>query len=84
MLTLKLLHHPQGVYVYPRNDRVKNKEIKEICIAVGNEGGVSPKEIDLLTKKSLFCAVHFDVNILRCETAALYGIAAVQSFMQEK
>lgn len=60
------------------------KEIKYICIVVGNEGGVSPKEIDLLTKKNLFIPVHFDVNILRCETAALYGIAAVQSFIQEK
>ena len=80
-----------GIVLSERNEKsqslgkiLNQKEVKEICIAVGNEGGVSPKEIDLLTKKSLFCAVHFDVNILRCETAALYGIAAVQSFMQEK
>ena len=80
-----------GIVLSERNEKsqslgkiLNQKEIKEICIAVGNEGGVSPEEIDLLTKKSLFCAVHFDVNILRCETAALYGIAAVQSFMQEK
>ena len=80
-----------GIVLSERNEKsqslgkiLNQKEIKEICIAVGNEGGVSPEEIDQLTKKSLFCAVHFDVNILRCETAALYGIAAVQSFMQEK
>jgi 16S rRNA (uracil1498-N3)-methyltransferase len=80
-----------GIVLSERNEKsqslgkiLNQKEIQEICIAVGNEGGVSPEEIDLLTKKSLFCAVHFDVNILRCETAALYGIAAVQSFMQEK
>ena len=27
----------QGVYVYPRNDRVKNKEIKEICNKIIDE-----------------------------------------------
>ena len=32
-----------------------------------------------LEEKGLFEPIHFAVNILRCETAALYGIAAVQS-----
>ena len=50
-----------------------------VCIFCGNEGGISPQELDLLTKKALLQPVHFSVNILRCETAALYGIAAVQS-----
>ena len=50
-----------------------------VSIFCGNEGGISPDELDLLTKKALLQPVHFSVNILRCETAALYGIAAVQS-----
>ena len=50
-----------------------------VSIFCGNEGGISPQELDLLTKKALLQPVHFSVNILRCETAALYGIAAVQS-----
>ena len=51
------------------------------CVAIfcGNEGGISPDELDLLIKKALLQPVHFSVNILRCETAALYGIAAVQT-----
>jgi len=56
----------------------RNPEAKKIGIACGCEGGISPKEIDYLEKKGLFIPIHFSVNILRCETAALYGIAAVQ------
>ena len=48
-------------------------------MAVGSEGGISPEEVKLLQEKGLFHPIHFAVNILRCETAALYGIAAVQS-----
>jgi 16S rRNA (uracil1498-N3)-methyltransferase len=52
---------------------------KAVAIFCGNEGGISPDELELLTKKALLYPVHFSVNILRCETAALYGIAAIQS-----
>ena len=45
---------------------------------MGSEGGISPAEVEILQKEH-FEPIHFDVNILRCETAALYGIAAVQS-----
>ena len=54
------------------------EKIKRAAIAVGSEGGISPDEVRLLEEKGLFVPVHFAVNILRCETAALYGIAAVQ------
>ena len=54
------------------------EKIKRAAIAVGSEGGISPEEVKLLEEKGLFLPVHFAVNILRCETAALYGIAAVQ------
>jgi len=53
-------------------------KIKKAAIAVGSEGGISPEEVKLLQEKGLFIPVHFAVNILRCETAALYGIAALQ------
>ena len=53
-------------------------QIKRAAIAVGSEGGISPDEVKTLEEKGLFVPVHFAVNILRCETAALYGIAAVQ------
>ena len=53
--------------------------LRAVCIFCGNEGGISPDELELLVKKALLCPVHFSVNILRCETAALYGIAAVQT-----
>ena len=52
---------------------------RAVAIFCGNEGGISPDELELLTKKALLCPLHFSVNILRCETAALYGIAAIQT-----
>lgn len=55
------------------------KEIKKVAIAVGSEGGISPEEVKFLEEKGLFFPIHFSVNILRCETAALYGIASIQS-----
>ncbi|AEE17662.1 RsmE family RNA methyltransferase [Treponema brennaborense] len=52
------------------------------ALAVGCEGGLSPDEIDVLQRAG-FAPVHFDTNILRTETAALYGIAALQTILTE-
>ncbi len=60
-------------------DHVQSKDSGAVAIVCGNEGGISPQELELLVKKGLFYPIHFSVNILRCETAALYGIAAVQT-----
>lgn len=75
-----------GIVLSERNENSKNLrdlvstcDFKTVCIVVGSEGGISPNEINILTQKELFYPVHFAVNILRCETAALYGIAAIQS-----
>jgi 16S rRNA (uracil1498-N3)-methyltransferase len=53
-----------------------------VALATGPEGGMSPRELDLLAEAG-FVSVHFKTNILRAETAALYGIAAVQSALTE-
>ncbi|MBR5965886.1 MAG: 16S rRNA (uracil(1498)-N(3))-methyltransferase [Treponema sp.] len=56
-----------------------NKEKPGACVfAIGSEGGISPAEFELLLERG-FKAVHFNTNILRCETAALYAAAAIQS-----
>lgn len=65
------------------SDKINSGDIKKVCIAVGSEGGISPDEISCLREKGLFHSIHFAVNILRCETASLYGIAAVQSAVSE-
>jgi len=59
-------------------------DLKSVAIACGSEGGISPEEISVLREKGLFHAVHFAVNILRCETAALYGTAAIQTAINEE
>ncbi len=61
---------------------LKNKGLC-VCVAVGCEGGISPEEIRFLLDKK-FSAIHFEGNILRCETAAVYGIAVVQSEVNYK
>ena len=38
---------------------------------------LTPEEIQILMNSG-FAPVHFAGNILRCETAAIYGLAAVQ------
>lgn len=54
--------------------------IRKAALAVGSEGGISASEIEKLSSAG-FTPVHFKGNILRCETAALYGIAALQSLL---
>ena len=60
------------------NDRPKGQKPRACVFAIGSEGGISPAEFELLLSKG-FKAVHFNTNILRCETAALYAAAAIQS-----
>lgn len=53
-----------------------------VAIMVGAEGGISPEELKSAAEAG-FTPVHFNTNILRCETAALYGIATVQNTITE-
>lgn len=55
---------------------------KIVSLAVGCEGGMSKEEIDELVKND-FSVLHFNTNIMRVDTAALYGLAAVQYVMTE-
>ena len=52
--------------------------LSKIALVVGAEGGISSSETKLLRQNG-FIPVHFATNILRCETATLYGIAALQT-----
>lgn len=77
-----------AIVLYERRDGViemkdvvaecAGNKIKYAAVFVGSEGGVSPDEISYLMENG-FKAVHFKTNILRCETAALYGMAALQT-----
>ncbi len=66
------------VSIFQACEKIKNP--KKIALFCGSEGGISPDEIEVL-KSAGFTAVHLKTNILRCETAALYGIAAIQSII---
>jgi 16S rRNA (uracil1498-N3)-methyltransferase len=58
-------------------------DIRTAALAVGCEGGISPSEIEYLMSAG-FIPVHLMTNILRCETAALYGLAVLQTAVKEK
>ena len=71
--------------LYERNEKtatitesLQGRKLEVAAIACGCEGGISPEEIEQMTQENLFIPVHFEGNILRCETAALYGMAALQ------
>ncbi len=54
-----------------------------VALAVGCEGGISPSELETLYQNG-FQNVHFETNILRAETAAIYGLAVIQQFFAYK
>ena len=57
------------------------KDVKKLALAVGCEGGFSEKEYEALNQVG-FLPLHFKTNVLRAETAALYGIAVLQQFFE--
>ena len=52
-----------------------------VAIVVGPEGGLEEEECQALIDRS-FKAVLLKTNILRCETASIYAIGAVQTIME--
>lgn len=77
-----------GCVLYERSEMtvsmqnaLSEKEFNKAAIVVGSEGGISPEEI-LMLKEAGFIPVHFKTNILRCETAALYGISVLQNLIE--
>lgn len=69
------------------NSAMKNldpaKTLRKCAVVCGSEGGISPSEIKMLVNSG-FKAIHFETNILRCETAALYGTAVLQNAAFER
>ncbi|RKX85101.1 MAG: hypothetical protein DRP58_06300 [Spirochaetes bacterium] len=53
-----------------------------VFLVVGPEGGLSSRETEVLFNKK-FKSIYLKTNILRAETAALYGIGAVQTILLE-
>ena len=53
-----------------------------IVLAIGAEGGISIAERALLGAAG-FQTIHFNTNVLRAETAAVYAIAAAQTIINE-
>ena len=69
---------------YENEETVKLRETlnsDEITFVVGPEGGLEEEECSLLMDAG-FKAVILKTNILRCETASIYAIGAVQTILE--
>ena len=53
-----------------------------VALVNGPKGGLTAGETDMLIQAGFF-PVHFQTNILRAETCALYSVAAVQNALTE-
>ena len=60
--------------------RIEKRGVAAAALAVGCEGGISANERDVLAEAG-FMPLHFTTNVLRAETAAIYGIAVIQQFL---
>jgi len=58
------------------------REKRILGIVIGPEGGLSPSEVDKL-KKWGYHSLWFGDNVLRAETASLYGVAALKTMLRE-
>lgn len=74
--------YTKPLHVAVREARSAGETVRTAALVCGAEGGISVDELSQLTDAG-FVPIHFKTNILRCETAALYGIAALQSAITE-
>lgn len=81
---------PCGIILYERNQSTKAfHQALDISVpslaglVVGCEGGITTHEVQFLVDAG-FAPVHLDTNILRAETAALYGLAVLQNLLTER
>ena len=58
---------------------IDKQSVSAAALAVGCEGGISDEERKTLFNVG-FMPLHFTTNVLRAETAAIYGIAVIQQF----
>lgn len=58
------------------------KKCTRVCLAVGTEGGISESELQKLLQND-FEVLHFNTNVMRVDTACLYGLAVIQHALTE-
>mgnify|MGYP002853116976 CR=1 FL=1 len=61
---------------------LSKNSVKKVALAIGPEGGMTKEEVTAFENAG-FNLIHFETNVLRCETACLYGIASIQSIFTE-
>jgi 16S rRNA (uracil1498-N3)-methyltransferase len=78
------------VGLFFHQDKIENGNLHEflssypdsVFLLIGPEGGLSDRETKILINKN-YNPVYLKTNILRAETAALYGVGAVQTILLE-
>ncbi len=82
---------PDEINLFFHQTPLENRSLHEylsgypsrISLLIGPEGGLSEKETKLLQERG-FSPVFLKTNILRAETAAVYGLSAVQTIVMER
>ncbi len=82
---------PDGINLFFHQRPLENRSLHEylsgypsrISLLIGPEGGLSESETKLLQDIG-FYPVFLKTNILRAETAAVYGLSAVQTILMER
>ncbi|MBO5607014.1 MAG: 16S rRNA (uracil(1498)-N(3))-methyltransferase [Treponema sp.] len=81
--SLALVLYEQTKGTVALHTATENSKVERAALFVGAEGGISPEEISYMQGRGVK-PVHLPTNILRCETAAVYGMAAMQTALAEK
>jgi len=82
---------PAEINLFFHQSPLENRSLHEylsvypssVSLLIGPEGGLAEEEIRLLENRN-FYPVYLKTNILRAETAAVYGISTVQNILTEK
>lgn len=70
-------------YNYQFKQLLQNFHGRRILVLVGPEGGIGPKEVEMLNQNG-FLAIGLGPRILRCETAPLYIMSAISYELELK
>lgn len=82
---------PDGVGLYFHEKPLENNPLhgylvgryRTVYLLIGPEGGFSPDETRLLKERG-YHPVYLGANVLRAETAAVYGLGAVKTIIRER
>lgn len=82
--------NPCGIVLYEKDEGTQSFHSAVSCdnvstagLVAGCEGGIAQNELESFVEAG-FKTVHLETNILRAETAAIYGLSVLQNLLTER